>query len=74
MLLRPTGLTLAYTLLTVLFTWPLALHAGSGVVSDVDPLDSIWRLGWDQERLLPAPWRIFHGKTFYPYPGSYFFD
>lgn len=73
-LLRPAGLTLAYTLLTVLFTWPLAAHVGSGVVSAIDPLDSIWRVGWDQERLLRAPWRLFDGKTFYPYPGSYFFD
>ena len=72
--LQLTGLLLAYTALTVLFTWPIAAHLSDHLRSSGDPLDSVWRVAWGQERLLRAPWRLFDGNTFYPYPRSYLFD
>jgi len=64
----------AYALLAVVFTWPLASHLDAAVTSAVDPVDSIWRIGWGQYRLLHAPWQLFAGNTFYPYQHSYLFD
>ncbi len=64
----------AYALLAVVFTWPLALHLDAAVTSLVDPVDSIWRIGWGQYRLLHAPWQLFAGNAFYPYQHSYLFD
>ncbi len=66
--------TVAYALLAVAVTWPLAAHLGDGVFSSIDPVDSIWRVGWGQERLLHAPQALFDGNTFYPYARSYLFD
>ena len=67
-------LAVLYSALTVLLTWPMAAHLGDRVHSPIDPVDSIWRVGWGQERLLHAPWRLFDGNTFYPYARSYLFD
>lgn len=72
--LRLALVTVAYAILSVAATWPLAAHLGDGVFSAVDPVDSIWRVGWGQERLLHAPWKLFDGNTFYPYARSYLFD
>ena len=52
--LRLAVVTAAYAILAVAVTWPLAAHLGDGVFSAVDPVDSIWRVGWGQERLLQA--------------------
>jgi len=65
---------MAYIVLAVLFTWPLAAHLSDAVTSSVDPVDSIWRIGWGQERLLHAPHALFSGNTFYPFANSYLFD
>jgi hypothetical protein len=72
--LRLALVTAAYAILSVATTWPLAAHLGNGVFSAVDPVDSIWRIGWGQERLLHAPWKLFEGNTFFPYARSYLFD
>lgn len=65
---------LAYTLLAIWLTWPLAAHLGAGVTSAIDPVDSIWRIGWGQRQLIRHPLRLFAGNTFYPFPDSYLFD
>src|ERR687883_15737 len=71
---RVGALAVLYCAVTVLLTWPMAAHLGDRVSSPIDPVDSIWRVGWGQERLLHAPWRLFDGNTFYPYARSYLFD
>jgi len=72
--LRIAVLTLAYAAFTVLFTWPLTTHITGAVTSQIDPVDSVWRISWAQHQLLHHPLHLFTGNTFYPYPDSYFFD
>lgn len=67
-------LALLYAALAALFTWPLVARLGDAVVSPIDSVDSTWRLGHAQERLLRAPWRLFDADVFHPYPSSYLFD
>ncbi len=64
----------AYLLVAIAFTWPLVAHLDSGVTSSIDPVDSIWRIGWGQYRLLHNPLHLFTGNTFYPFADSYLFD
>lgn len=66
--------TLAYAALAVIFTWPLALRRGDAVASSIDSVDSTWRIGHAQKRLLTAPWRLFEAELFHPYPSAYLFD
>lgn len=67
-------LTIIYTALAIAFTWPLAAQLGGGVVSPIDSVDSTWRIGQAQERLLNEPWRLFDADVLHPYPRSYLFD
>ncbi len=67
-------LTLCYAALAVLFTWPLAAHLGGGIVSPLDPLDSVWRVAQGQRQLLHDPARLLDANIFYPYARSYLFD
>jgi hypothetical protein len=66
--------TLAYTLLTLLLTWPLVTRLTDRVIAYGDPLDSAWRLGWGQRQLLTNPTQLFDANIFYPYARSYLFD
>ncbi len=68
------ALVLAYTLLTVLFTWPLATRLTDHIPDFGDPVDSAWRLGWGQYQLLHDPSRLFDANVFYPYARTYLFD
>ncbi len=72
--LRLLLLTLAYTLLVLLFTWPLVTRLGDHVIDYGDPVDSAWRLGWGQRQLLTDPTHLFDANIFYPYARSYLFD
>lgn len=68
------GLTLIYTVLAVVFTWPLAAHLGEGLVSPLDPLDSVWRVAQGQRQLLQNPGDLLDANIFYPYAHTYLFD
>ncbi len=63
-----------YAILTVMLTWPLAVRLDRGVTSAIDPVSSIWRLGWAQQQLLHHPLHLFDGNIFYPYQRTYLFD
>ena len=67
-------MALGYAALAVLFTWPLAAHLDSGLVSPLDPLDSVWRVAQGQRQLLHDPLHLFDANIFYPYARSYLFD
>jgi hypothetical protein len=67
-------LTLCYTVLALLLTWPLAAHLSSGIISPLDPLDSVWRVAQGQRQLLQDPTRLLDANIFYPYARSYLFD
>ncbi|HET8631707.1 MAG TPA: hypothetical protein VFL91_30150 [Thermomicrobiales bacterium] len=70
----PALLTALYGLAAVVATWPLAARAGDGVVSPIDPVDGVWRVGWAQQALLHRPWALFDAPVFYPFPHAYLFD
>lgn len=72
--LRLAALALFYALLAVLFTWPLAAHLGTAIVSPLDPLDSVWRVAQGQRQLLHHPLALLDANIFYPYRHSYLFD
>ncbi len=71
---RFIALTLAYTLLTILFTWPIVTSLGNHIADYGDPVDSAWRLSWGQHQLLHDPLHLFDSNVFYPYARSYLFD
>src|SRR5215217_4283347 len=68
------ALTLIYTALAVVFTWPLAAHLREGLVSPLDPLDSVWRVAQGQRQLLQNPGDLLDANIFYPYAHTYLFD
>jgi hypothetical protein len=72
--LRLAALTVAYAVLAIVITWPLATHLGSGLISSLDPLDSAWRLAQGQRQLLSRPTELLDANIFYPYTRTYLFD
>ena len=68
------ALTLLYAALAVVFTWPLAAHLREGIVSPLDPLDSVWRVAQGQRQLLQNPGDLLNANIFYPYAHTYLFD
>lgn len=58
---------LFFAALAVLFTRPLAFHAGSKTVEDVsDPPFQAWTLAWDARALRHDPLNLFNANIFYP--------
>lgn len=53
--------------LTVLITWPAALHLTTRVPGHDDPLFSMWRLGWLAHALPHDPRHLFDANIFYPH-------
>lgn len=53
--------------LTVIMTWPQALHLGTQVPGHDDPLLSIWRLAWIAHALPHDPRHLFDANIFYPH-------
>jgi hypothetical protein len=68
------ALALIYTALAVVFTWPLAAHLREGIVSPLDPLDSVWRVAQGQRQLLHNPGDLLDANIFYPSAHTYLFD
>ena len=53
--------------LTVIITWPAALHLGTRVPGHDDPLFSMWRLAWVAHALPHDPRHLFDANIFYPH-------
>jgi hypothetical protein len=53
--------------LTVIATWPAALHLASRVPGHDDPLFSIWRLAWVAHAIVSDPTHLFDANIFYPH-------
>lgn len=53
--------------LTVIITWPQALHLTTRIPNHDDPLFSIWRLAWIAHALPNDPWHLFDANIFYPH-------
>lgn len=55
------------TALTVITTWPQALHLTTSIPNHDDPLFSIWRLAWVAHALAHDPSHLFDANIFYPH-------
>lgn len=64
------GATIALIGLTVMLTWPQALHLASSVPDHDDPFLSMWRLGWIAHALPFDAGHLFDGNIFYPHVGT----
>jgi hypothetical protein len=53
--------------LTVIITWPAALHLTTRLPGHDDPLFSIWRLSWIAHALANDPQHLFDANIFYPH-------
>jgi hypothetical protein len=53
--------------LTVIITWPQAVHLSTRIPGHDDPLFSIWRLAWVAHALAHQPNRLFDANIFYPH-------
>jgi len=60
------GASMTLVALTVLVTWPQALHLAARIGAHDDPQFSIWRLAWIAHALRSDPWHLFDANTFFP--------
>ena len=72
--IRVIGLLLTFTLLTIVMTWPLPLHAGSAIQDLGDPLHEIWTMRLTQHQLLADPVHLWDGNMGYPFPRPLLFS
>jgi len=71
---RPVVVTLAYTAIAVVMTWPLSLHLGTDIAGDLgDPVFNSWVLLWTSGQVIAAlggNWaalgQYWHGNIFFP--------
>ncbi len=57
---------LLFAALTIVMTWPQALHLRTHVATHFDAYFSMWRLGWIAHQLAHAPLALFDANIFYP--------
>ncbi|MPY87330.1 MAG: hypothetical protein GEU99_05365 [Luteitalea sp.] len=62
--------TLGFTGLVVLCTWPQGMRLGEAVADHFDPLFSIWRLKRLARQIFHDPLHLFDGNIFYPETGT----
>ena len=55
-----------YVLLTVLMTWPIALHLGTRHVRNPDMYVSAWTLAWVEHQVVRDPIHLFDANMYYP--------
>ncbi|MGH9143942.1 MAG: hypothetical protein ACRD2I_22620 [Vicinamibacterales bacterium] len=68
MIRRPMfGAVALLSALTVIMTWPQALHLATQIPNHDDPLFSIWRLAWIAHALAHEPAHLFDANIFYPH-------
>jgi hypothetical protein len=61
---------LAYLALSVVMTWPLALHLGDGLPGLGDALLQAWTIAWNVHALGVAPAWAWDAPIFHPYPDT----
>ena len=69
-ILRKTTTTalLTFLILSLVLTYPLALHLAGGVEDRQDALLNVWITAWDGHQLLEDPIHLFDANIFHPYP------
>ena len=60
--------------LTIIVTWPQALHMATRIGAHDDPQFSIWRLSWIAHALRSDPRHLFDANIFYPAKGTLTFS
>jgi hypothetical protein len=58
---------LAFTALTVVMTWPYAVHLTDSTIVGFDPLLQIWLSEWIHHALLTNPLGLYQANIFYPF-------
>src|SRR5665213_1777418 len=70
---RPFFLSaIAYLILSIAYTWPLATHLSTGLLNEIDVQDGyeqIWVLAWVQHALADSPGKLLDAPIFYPTRG-----
>jgi len=59
---------LLFVVLSLVLTYPLALHMAGAVEDRQDALLNVWITAWDGHQLLSDPLGLFDANIFYPYP------
>ena len=59
---------LLFTVLSLVLTYPLALHMADAVEDRQDALLNVWITAWDGHQLLSDPLDLFDANIFYSYP------
>jgi hypothetical protein len=59
---------LLFALLSLVLTYPLALHLADAVEDRQDALLNVWITAWDGHQLLNDPLHLFDANIFAPYP------
>jgi hypothetical protein len=58
---------LFFTLVSIVFTWPLVLHLHNGVLGGTsDPLLNTWIMTWDAHTFFTHPAQLFQANILYP--------
>jgi len=65
---------LVFLALTILMTWPWALHLRDGAADIGDSYLNSWILWWDYHQTFRNPLRLFDANIFYPYRYSLAFS
>jgi hypothetical protein len=68
------GIPLAYLLLAIVMTWPLASDLGGILGGGLDPLLQSWVLAWNSHSLRTNPLGIWQAPIFFPYPDTLAFS
>lgn len=64
----------AFTLLTIVSTWPMFPQLGGFVMDKGDPLYSVWAMAWQAHALVTQPLGLFDSNIMYPFKGTLTFD
>lgn len=64
----------AFSLLTIVATWPMFPQLGGFVMDLGDPLYSVWAMAWQVHALTTQPLDLFNSNIMHPFKGTLTFD
>ena len=64
----------AFTLITIVATWPALPQLGGYVIDKGNPLYSVWAMAWQAHALVTDPSRLFDTNIMHPFMGTLAFD
>lgn len=63
---RECAVIVVFVLLTIVMTWPLALHLGSATSDAGDPYINTWIVSWVARTIVASPAELFDAPMFFP--------